>query len=172
MITLLDVSSTGHTSGYTASATTGYHVGEQSEIESNVIIHTKMDILTARMAARLIARRLGFSPSDQVRIATIVSELSRTILSNAPSGQVITRRIKRNGRVGIGFEFKDYSPMQDEPGALYQACTSTIATRHQDFFYARDFMDEFTLEMEVGGSTTMTCCKWLSGNPDQKLDAR
>jgi len=46
------------------------------------------DIITSRTRARDVARRLGFDPRDQVRIATAVSELTRAAVAHGSQGTI------------------------------------------------------------------------------------
>src|SRR5512142_563556 len=51
-----------------------------------VPIECEDDVVKARNEARELARRVGFSSIDQVKIATVVSELARNIISYAGHG--------------------------------------------------------------------------------------
>lgn len=53
-----------------------------------VRIHSELDIVCARQRARQIAIFCGFSPRDQVRIATSISELARNIFNYAGEGKI------------------------------------------------------------------------------------
>ncbi|KAF1036502.1 MAG: Non-motile and phage-resistance protein [Herbaspirillum frisingense] len=53
-----------------------------------VSIRSEVDVVTARQRARHIAELCGFAQQDQVRIATIISELARNVFRYAGSGQV------------------------------------------------------------------------------------
>ena len=54
----------------------------------SVGIAQEHDIVFARQRARQIAGLLGFDPTDQTRIATVVSELSRNAFQYAGGGTV------------------------------------------------------------------------------------
>ena len=60
--------------------------------ETVVHVETEDDVVVARGFARELARRLGFSPSDQVKVATATSELARNIVQYAGRGQVTIRQ--------------------------------------------------------------------------------
>ncbi len=56
-----------------------------------VTVESEDDVVVARGFARELARRLGFSPSDQVKIATATSELARNIVQYAGHGRITIR---------------------------------------------------------------------------------
>jgi serine/threonine-protein kinase RsbT len=60
----------------------------------SIDIRVEDDIVKARNEARDVARRLGFSTVDQVKIATVVSELTRNIVSYAGTGTLTTRTLR------------------------------------------------------------------------------
>jgi serine/threonine-protein kinase RsbT len=74
-----------------------------------VKIKNEADIVLARNAARKVAARMGFIHTDQVRIATAVSELARNIVSYAQRGR-ITISSSQNGRTGLTIEARDNGP--------------------------------------------------------------
>ena len=49
-------------------------------------LESDRDVVAARQRARLIARRLGFAPQDQTRIAIAVSEVARNAVQHAGRG--------------------------------------------------------------------------------------
>lgn len=53
-----------------------------------VAVKSELDVLVSRQRARQITELCGFSPQDQVRIATVVSEMARNIYNYATSGKV------------------------------------------------------------------------------------
>lgn len=53
-----------------------------------VAVKSELDVLVSRQRTRQITALCGFSPHDQVRISTVVSELARNIYNYAVSGKV------------------------------------------------------------------------------------
>ena len=51
-------------------------------------IGQEIDIVTARNHARTMCDNLGFSPSEQIKIATVVSELARNIVLYVGAGRI------------------------------------------------------------------------------------
>lgn len=75
-----------------------------------------LDIVTARVEARELAREIGFGVIDQARIATAISELARNVVLYAHSGEVVLSQIGKpggvgpDGRVGLQIICRDYGP--------------------------------------------------------------
>ena len=59
-----------------------------SMVITQVDIRHEQDIVNARFQARFIAEQLGFSKSDQTRISTAVSEISRNAFQYAGGGKI------------------------------------------------------------------------------------
>jgi serine/threonine-protein kinase RsbT len=53
-----------------------------------VRINTDLDVVTARQQGRTLAAKIGFSGSEQVLIATAISEAARNILQYAGQGSI------------------------------------------------------------------------------------
>ncbi len=111
------------------------------------------------MAARDVARKIGFSAIDQARIATATSELSRNILLHAREGNVTIREIRLNNRYGIEIIFEDEGPGIDNATGL---------SNHQDtadqsgFGLAGSYrlMDQMDVQTTIGIGTRIVCHKW------------
>lgn len=73
-------------------------------------IAESMDIVRARADARQLAALIGFSPADQTRLATAVSELSRNILQYAGKGCCQMRDVSTEADLGIQIVFEDNGP--------------------------------------------------------------
>ncbi len=73
-------------------------------------IESEADILLARHAVRELCGRLGFSRSEEVKAATVVSELARNIVLYAKRGEISLRRWVEEGRVGIEIRARDQGP--------------------------------------------------------------
>lgn len=70
----------------------------------------QMDIVRARAEARRIAGLIGFSPGDQTRLATAVSELSRNVLQYAGKGTCEISDASMRDRRVIRIVFEDHGP--------------------------------------------------------------
>ena len=56
---------------------------------NKIIIQNEMDIVAARSIGREMAREMGFMVSNQTRLATAISELTRNIIKYAGHGTCI-----------------------------------------------------------------------------------
>ncbi len=65
--------------------------------EASIAINRDEDVITARDAGRTLCRNLGFSETDQTKVATVISELARNILHYAGRGTITVSRIAGSG---------------------------------------------------------------------------
>ena len=120
------------------------------------------DIVTARTRAKDVAAALGFSRTDQTRIATAVSEVARNIVVYAGTGEVALRPKRGDGGWGLVVVARD-----DGPGIadLDQALTdgySTAGSLGVGLPGSRRLMDSLEIDSEMGRGTTVTMVKWAS----------
>lgn len=119
-------------------------------------------IVSARGAARELARELGFGVVDQTRIATAVSEIVRNIVQYAGAGTVTIEVRDEPGRKGLVVVAEDEGPgIADVERALAGGYT-TGQGFGRGIAGARALMDEFELWSEVGRGTRVRMCKWLT----------
>jgi RNA polymerase sigma factor (sigma-70 family) len=117
------------------------------------------DIVAARQAARELASRLGFGPTDLTLIATAVSEMARNIVRFAGSGEVVVELLDQPRR-GVQVVARDTGPGIVD---VEQALRDGYSTYHGlglGLPGARRLMDEFAVVSEVGRGTTVTMTKW------------
>ena len=117
--------------------------------------------MEARLAARTMAEKMGFSGTDLVLIATAVSELARNMLQYAGSGEVALR-VRAGGRKG-GLEIvaRDTGPGIADVDRAMQVGFSTSRGLGMGLPGAKRLMDEFEISSRLGAGTTVTMCKWL-----------
>jgi serine/threonine-protein kinase RsbT len=118
-------------------------------------IRSDLDIVTARTVVRDMARAIGFGTIDQARIATAVSEISRTIFLQSGVGQVITREIDNHERRGIEIEFQ----AQGNVGSFASAAADQS---HLGPSGARRLVDEYDIRTQHDGRTVIVCRKWCA----------
>lgn len=127
---------------------------------SVISIRSDLDIIAARMAARDVARKIGFSTVDQARIATATSELTRNILVHANEGSVTIREARSNNRRGIELIFEDQGPgIPDVNRALKEELSGASGF---GLAGSRRLMDQLEIDTTIGLGSTITCYKWLS----------
>lgn len=124
-------------------------------------ISSDLDIVTARVEGRNLARDMGFDIIDQARIATAISELARNVVLYAYSGEVILNRVEPNGRVGLEVVCTDHGPGIENPQSVLRDARNGDRELSMGLAGTRRLMDAFAIESEPGVGTTVTACKWL-----------
>lgn len=125
-----------------------------------VSIRSDADIIAARMAARDVARSMGFSAIDQARIATATSELARNILLYAGEGSVTIAQTRRDNMYGIEMIFEDQGPGIANLDLLLSDDHSTSAVSGLGLAGTRRLMDEMNIQSVIGQGTTIICRRW------------
>ncbi len=137
-------------------------VSELTTIPPSVIsIRSDLDIVVARMAARDVARHLGFNKIDQARISTATSELARSIVMKAVEGTVTIGPIQRGNRSGIEVIVDDYCSGMPDVSALLQDGSQHEQHTGPGLATSRRLMDELNIDTRLEQGTTVTCRKWL-----------
>ncbi len=88
----------------------GMKRNESSRAGRQIRIAADVDIVEARMAARVLAAELGFDGADLVMIATAVSEIARNIVEYAKPGEVWIAPAVNGSRRGMEVVAKDRGP--------------------------------------------------------------
>lgn len=124
-------------------------------------INHEPDVIIARQEGRSLAQKIGFSPVDQARITTAISELARNIVVYGVRGTVTVREVgNAEGRRGIEICFDDEGPgISDVQTAMTQGFTSGKGLG-AGLPGSQRLMDEFTLESQPGQGTHITVRKW------------
>ena len=128
------------------------------EIDVNV----EADIVRARNLGSPFAREIGFDNTTCIRIATVISELSRNIIEYARGGKVKFFYAEREGLSG-GFvgNFEDLGPgLKDNRPSSSQVSGAKL---HMGVGLAgsRRLMDDFDVWSEPGQGTKIIAAKWL-----------
>jgi RNA polymerase sigma factor (sigma-70 family) len=133
--------------------------GRNRDDEVRVAVRSDADVVAARQAARELAGRLGFSPTELTEIATAVSEVVRNIVRFADAGEVLVELLDQPRR-GIRITARDSGPgIADVEQALREGY-STYQGLGLGLPGARRLMDEFAVASEPGRGTTVTMTKW------------
>jgi len=135
---------------------------EPSAEERCIPVKTDLDIVSARVEGRNLARELGFGTIDQARIATAISELARNVVLYAPEGKVTVRAVvsDNEGR-GIEVICEDNGPGIANVGLVMQDGYSTSSGLGMGLPGTKRLMDEFEIETRLGVGTKITVRKWL-----------
>jgi serine/threonine-protein kinase RsbT len=130
--------------------------------ERCVPVKTDLDIVSARVEGRNLARELGFGTIDQARIATAISELARNIVLYAPEGKVTVRAIVSDGGgQGIEVVCEDNGPGIANVELVMQDGYSTSSGLGMGLPGTTRLMDEFEIETKLGVGTRVTVRRWL-----------
>lgn len=129
--------------------------------ESVVGIRSDADIVTARQRGRALAARLGFSSTDQIAIATAISELARNIVEYAKQGEIILSECAREGRRGVQIVAQDRGPGIPDLAVAMRDGFSTSRSLGLGLPGTKRLMDDFDISSEVGKGTRVTIRKWL-----------
>ena len=120
------------------------------------------DVVTARLAARALASRVGFAGTDLVLIASAVSEVARNIVVYAGPGEVVLSVVQSRSRLGLQVIARDQGPGIADLSRALEKGFSTSRSLGLGLTGSKRFMDEFRLESTLGSGTTVTMRKWLS----------
>jgi len=126
----------------------------------HIPIAGSQDIVTARQRARALAQELGFSNSNLTLIATIISELTRNILTYAHHGPIVLGVLEQNGRRGIAVEARDRGPGIPDVARALEIGYSTSGSLGLGLPGVRRLMDEFEIVSTAGAGTTVRAKKW------------
>lgn len=141
-----------------SSSTPGSRRADGGVIE--VVIQDENGIVDARTRARDLAAQLGFRSTDQYKIATAVSELSRNIFRYAGRGKVRFGPVT-SPRAGIFVIAKDEGPgIPNLPLVLSTTYRSTTGLG-RGLQGCKKIVDEFDVDTAVGKGTTVTLRKYL-----------
>ena len=133
---------------------------ELMEEPKRIPIKNDLDIVSARVEGRNMAKRLGFGVIDQARIATAISELARNIVLYAQDGLVSLEEIEEDGRQGIQITCSDEGPGIEDINLVMQDGYSSQRGLGMGLPGTRRLMDEFEIESQLGVGTTIKVRKW------------
>ncbi len=128
--------------------------------EVRVPVTSDTDVIISRQYAREFAIATGFGITDQVAIATAVSELARNIYDYAKTGEVVLQRVDADGVRGIIVIAQDRGPGIANVERVLQGGYSTSGGLGLGVSGTKRLMDDFEIVSEVGNGTTITTKKW------------
>jgi serine/threonine-protein kinase RsbT len=133
------------------------------ETESQTVIHSATDIVTARQRGRSLALELGFNGADVTLIAAAISEVARNIVDHAKKGEIVMSSVQHTsngGKKGIQIIARDEGPGIRDVAQAMQYGYSTRKGLGVGLPGAKWLMDEFDIASEIGRGTTITMKKW------------
>jgi serine/threonine-protein kinase RsbT len=126
---------------------------------TTVRVETEDDALNAREAGRDIARRIGFAPLDQMKIATTISELTRNILLYTTGGTLRVSGFVVPQR-GIEIAATDHGPGIANVAHVMSAGYRSRTGMGMGLKGAKRLMDSFEIESKLGIGTTVVARKY------------
>ena len=130
--------------------------------DSQILIASDRDIVTARQQGRAVALQTGFSMSEATLIATAISELARNIVSYANRGSVTLHPVNgSNGASGLTIIASDSGPGIADINLALRDGYSSSGGLGLGLPGVRRLMDEFDIVSSSGSGTTVTVTKWL-----------
>jgi len=133
----------------------------ESELLGAVRVNGNGDALFVRQKVKEIAQSFGFDLVDQTRILTSVSELTRNICKYAGKGEVIFQMVYQGDKKGLRIIFQDEGPGISDTKIAMRKGYSTSGGLGIGLLMAKQLMDEFDIESQVGRGTRVTVVKWL-----------
>lgn len=125
-----------------------------------IAIQKENDIIIARSMARELTQLMQFKSTNQARILTAVSELSRNIYRHAGDGHIQFQTFQKQIKKGIRITAIDSGPgIQNVHLAMKQGFT-TSGSLGAGLPGVKKIMDEFLIESRPGMGTTINVAKW------------
>jgi serine/threonine-protein kinase RsbT len=123
-------------------------------------INSDIDVVAARQKGRELATELGFVSTDSTLLATAISELARTIVRYAKSGEILIASVQSGDRVGISVVARDKGPGIANISLAMQDGFSTSGGLGLGLPGVKRLMDEFHLVSDANNGTTVKIKKW------------
>jgi len=124
-----------------------------------VAIGEEYDIVQARAIGRDVATDLGFSPTMQVKIATVISELARNIFAYAGTGTIAITGLD-DGQPGIEIVATDDGPGVADVDLVLSGDYESRTGLGIGLRGSKKLMDEFVIESTPGKGTTVCARKY------------
>ena len=121
-----------------------------------------IDIVTARQKGRTLAAAIGFSSSEQILIATAISEAARNILQYAGKGEIVLNQIQEGIRDGILIVARDEGPGIPNIQRAMQDGFSTSGGLGLGLPGIKRLMSEMNIVSTPEKGTTVALKKWKS----------
>ncbi len=130
--------------------------------EKVIPIVADTDIVTARQEGRSLAAAIGFPSSEQILVATAISEAARNILQYAGSGQIVLNQIKEGAREGILIVARDEGPGISDIARAMQDGYSSSGGLGLGLPGIKRLVSEMEVISSPGKGTTLVLKKWKS----------
>ncbi len=115
------------------------------------------DIVVARREGREYAALAGFGGNDLTVVATVISELARSVVVGSGSGEVCISRTRSGEQRGLVLEGRS------GPGAAAHRRDgpSELVALGRSLAVVRRLSDDFEIAPRPGGGTSVRVTKWM-----------
>ncbi|MEC4722691.1 sensor histidine kinase [Noviherbaspirillum sp. CPCC 100848] len=120
-----------------------------------VAVKSELDVLVSRQRARQVTALCGFNAHDQVRIATVVSELARNIYNYANSGKIEFAVSKATTAQDLVIRVEDEGPGIDNLDAILEGRYQSKTGMGLGIIGARRLMDHVDITTAKNVGTTL-----------------
>jgi len=125
-----------------------------------VAVSTEQDIVVARDAGRRVCQVLGFGKTDQIKVATAISELARNIVLYAGQGAIEISCVP-GPRPAVEILASDHGPGIDDLEAVLAGMHRSSRGLGLGLAGTRRLMDQFAIVSKRGQGTQVTIRKYL-----------
>jgi serine/threonine-protein kinase RsbT len=125
-----------------------------------VSIQDEADVYAAAQRAKRLARELHFDRVSWSRLEMVTLELARNALVHGGGGEMLLRRVRDKGRVGLEIQVMDNGPgIVDLERAMVDGY-STAGRLGAGLGAAQRLSDEFEIDSQPGGGTRILTRSW------------
>jgi serine/threonine-protein kinase RsbT len=128
--------------------------------EQTFPILSDLHVAAARIAVRDWAREIGLSVLDLTKVMTAASELARNALIHGGGGTMQLQVVSQGERKGLRATFSDQGPGIPEVDLAMQDGYTSGGGMGIGLPGAKRLVNEFALETEPGGGTSVTILRW------------
>jgi serine/threonine-protein kinase RsbT len=127
---------------------------------TEVPIITESDIVTARSLGREMCKEIGFSPTDQVKLATAVSELARNIVQYGGRGKIVLTAL--NGtKPGLEVRAHDEGPAIENVDFVLSGQYRSKIGIGRGLAEIKNLVDDLEIKTDARNGTKVTARKYL-----------
>lgn len=128
---------------------------------AEIAITSDLQVSAADNKARELAKKLGFSECDQVKIGIVTCELARNIVLHAEGkGRMLVHPIREPNKIGIMILAEDKGPGIMDINEALQGANGSKKGLGIGLSSAKRLTDEFEVKSKIGEGTTITAKKW------------
>jgi serine/threonine-protein kinase RsbT len=127
---------------------------------TEVPIITESDIVTARSLGRKMCKEIGFSPTDQIKLATAVSELARNIVQYGGRGKIVLTAL--NGtKPGLEVCARDEGPAIENVDYVLSGQYRSKIGIGRGLAETKNLVDDLEIKTDARNGTKVTARKYL-----------